>query len=202
MRSEKQLAGIIAEELRSCYGYDRVFPNVTPTASKFRDYHLQWFGQEPLLAQPDVDILIVHGGDLAGIELKYFKLQTGQFKRSYYEGIGQALALLRYGLDYVQLWHCFDQEVEPTQVIRFVENTRDLINKLTLPIGYASLRLLKEGHDVSAKEMHVIAGQIYDYDKPPEIRRIQGDTKNPLREQPEAKRIREFIQHVLRIPQM
>lgn len=202
VRSEKQLARIIAENLRSCYGYEGVYANVTPAAAKFRDYHLEWFRQEPLLAQPDVDILVVHRGDLVGIELKYFKLQAGRFKRSYYEGIDQALALLRYGFDYVQLWHCFDEEVEAGQVTRFVENTWDLVYRLKLPIGYASLRLVKQGHRVSTKEMHVIAGQIWDYDKPPEIGRIQGDTKNPLRDQPDAKSIREFIQHVLRIPQM
>jgi hypothetical protein len=201
VRSEKQLARVIAGNLRRCYRYDGVYANVTPGASKYRDYYFEWFSQEPPLAQPDVDILVVHMGDLVGIELKYFKLQTGQFKRSYYEGIGQALALLRYGFDYVQLWHCFDQEVEPTQVTRFVENTGDLINKLKLPVGHASLRLLKQEHDVSANEMHVVAGQIYDSDKPPDIRRFQTETRNPLREQVEAKRMREFIQHVLRIPQ-
>jgi hypothetical protein len=202
VRSEKQLAGIIAETLGSCYTYAAVHANVAPGASKFRDYYLKWFGQEPPLLQPDIDMLVVYGRDLVGIELKYFKLQSGRLKRSYYEGIDQALGLLRYGFDYAHLWHCFDQEVDATQVSRFVENTRDLVSKLTLPIAYGSLRVVRQGEHVLTKEIQAFAGQIYEYDKPPEVRRIQGDSKNPLREQPEAKKVREFIQHVLRIPQL
>ena len=202
VRSERQLAKIIAGELRSCYRYDLVYPSFAPGAAKFRHYYREWFGRAPRLAQPDIDILVVQRADLVGIELKYFKLQRGQFKRSYYEGIGQALALLRYGFDYVQLWHCFDQQVEATQVMRFVENTWDLVYKLKLPIGYASLRLQGQEHHVSTKQIHVIAEHITEDERPPDITGSRSETKNPLREQDESKRMREFIQHVLRIPQM
>lgn len=198
---EMQLAEILAEKLQSCYRYDKVHSNTNPGASRFRDCYVEWFGSEPLLAQPDIDLLVVDLGDLIGIELKYFKLDKGRFKRSYYEGIGQALALLRYGFDNVQLWHCFDQQVDEAIVARSWQNVHDLIYSLKLPIGYGALRVVKEGGEVALKEVlpSCTDPPLLEYDKPPNPRRFK--VGNPLREETEAKRMREFIQHVLRIPQ-
>ena len=157
LRSERQLAVILANKLHSHYGYE-VFRNVNPASANFREYWAKWFSGEPLLPQPDVDLLVVDLGDLIAIELKYIVLsrQKGRriLKRRYYEGIGQVLALLRYGFERVQLWHCFDGSIDVAHIARFLENTYDLIYKLKLPIGYAALRVVEDQGEVLLKEIH------------------------------------------------
>ena len=203
LRSERQLAVILANKLHSHYGYE-VFRNVNPASANFREYWAKWFSGEPLLPQPDVDLLVVDLGDLIAIELKYIVLsrQKGRriLKRRYYEGIGQVLALLRYGFERVQLWHCFDESIDVAHIARFLENTYDLIYKLKLPIGYAALRVVEDQGEVLLKEIHRSYGDppLFEYDHPPDPRRFKAS--NPLCEEREAKRVREFIEHILRIP--
>lgn len=160
-----------------------------------------------MLAQPDVDLVVADLGDLIGIELKYLRLTRQKdkliFQSPYYEGIGQALALLCYGFDYVQLWHCFDQDIDVTKVARSMESTRSLLHKLELPLGYAALRVMREGKEVIPREIHGSFGDppLLEYEQAPDPRRyIRSELRNPICREVGAKRMREFIEHVLRIP--
>jgi hypothetical protein len=66
LRSERQLAVILANRLHSRYGYE-VFCNVNPASANFREYWVKWFSGEPPIPQPDVDLLVVDLGDLIAI---------------------------------------------------------------------------------------------------------------------------------------
>ena len=64
-------------------------------------------GFVPVL-QPDIDICFLFNGELCAAELKVFT--QGRGSASFYEGIGQALALHRYGVDRAALWFVFEDE--------------------------------------------------------------------------------------------
>ena len=61
----------------------------------------------PLL-QPDIDICFDFDDELCAVELKTF--HQGRKSSSFYEGIGQALALHRYGVDRAALWLVFEDK--------------------------------------------------------------------------------------------
>jgi hypothetical protein len=51
--------------------------------------------------QPEIDMILCKGQSMLAIELKYFKRKGNSLNHSFYEGIEQALALLRWGFDHV-----------------------------------------------------------------------------------------------------
>jgi len=77
---------------------------------------------------PDIDILAEREGRRVGIEVKYFRAPS-----RFYEGLGEALALLSQGLDEVYLLHVFDSSVGE-QTRELARRAAELV-KLT-PIGY------------------------------------------------------------------
>jgi len=60
-------------------------------------------GYEPIL-QPEIDMIIWEKSKVVAVEVKVFAPPR---MRSFYEGIGQALALHRFGFDYAALWLLF-----------------------------------------------------------------------------------------------
>jgi hypothetical protein len=66
---------------------------------------------------PDIDILYWdknYTGEpiLNAVEVKYFRYDKSKMIRpSIYDGIGEAVLLCTYGVDYVHLWHFFDPEI-------------------------------------------------------------------------------------------
>lgn len=81
------------------------------------------------LGLPDIDILL-EAGELVGYEVKYFPSKEAAKP---YEGVGEALAILLYGLDKSYLVHVFDSSIGDE-----MEKVRDQSLKLVglLPIGY------------------------------------------------------------------
>jgi len=82
---------------------------------------------------------------LIGVEVKAIYIRKWrQANIQYYEGLDEAIALLRFGLDAVRLWQVFvmpetDENARVQMISKFVEYQlpmRDIIRTLQLPIGY------------------------------------------------------------------
>lgn len=92
---------------------------------------------------PDIDVLFwakKYSGepDIMASEVKYFRLKEGAVYPNIYEGLGEALMLLTYGIDYVSLWHLFDPEIPSETVSRYRDLTQNLVTDINSPINYQS----------------------------------------------------------------
>jgi len=90
---------------------------------------------------PDIDLLYWnrdYTGEpiLHAVEVKYFRLdKKGMVRPPLYDGIGEALLLCTYGVDYVHLWHFFDPEVS-TDIYQKTKNAVELIVDKIYTINY------------------------------------------------------------------
>jgi hypothetical protein len=106
-----------------------------------------------LFLQPDIDILLSQEAELApkliGVEVKAIYIRKREqanieYNIKYYEGLDEAIALLRFGLDAVRLFQVFivqltDQNARervPKSWVEYQIPMRDVIRTLHLPIGY------------------------------------------------------------------
>ena len=105
---------------------------------------------------PDIDVLFwykEYTGEpvLMASEVKYFRLRKSAIHPNIYEGLGEALMLLTYGVDHVSLWHLFDPEIPSESVSRYRDLTQSLVSDAYSPINYQSW-LLPEIPPESSKE--------------------------------------------------
>lgn len=101
-----------------------------------------------LFLHPDIDILLSTEAEpqkLIGVEAKVIYVGNGDRANiRFYEGLDEALALLRFGLDAVRLFQVFivqltDENARKRMPERWIEYQipmRDIIRTLRLPIGY------------------------------------------------------------------
>jgi hypothetical protein len=69
------------------------------TSSKFKAEIERRLGYVPIL-QPEIDLCLrLKDGRLVAVEAKLFKGEALTYRTPFYDGIGQALALHRYGFD-------------------------------------------------------------------------------------------------------
>lgn len=92
---------------------------------------------------PDIDVLFwekEYSGEpnIRASEVKYFRLKNGVVYPTIYEGLGEALMLLTYGVDSVCLWHLFDPEIPSETVSRYRDLTENLVSGTLSPINYQS----------------------------------------------------------------
>ena len=92
---------------------------------------------------PDIDVLFwakQYSGEPAirASEVKYFRLRENAVYPNLYEGLGEALMLLTFGVDYVCLWHLFDPEIPSEIVSRYRDLTQNLVSDTYSPINYQS----------------------------------------------------------------
>ena len=94
---------------------------------------------------PDIDVLFwakEYSGEpfIMASEVKYFRLREGAVYPNLYEGLGEALMLLTFGVDYVSLWHLFDPEIPSETVSRYRDLTQSLVTEAYAysPITYQS----------------------------------------------------------------
>jgi len=115
---------------------------------------------------PDIDILLwakQYSGEPAimAAEVKYFRLREGAVYPNIYEGLGEALMLLTYGVDFVSLWHLFDQEIPSETVSRYRDLTQSLVAEAYTysPINYQSW-LLPEIPKPSPEQKPITGGSL------------------------------------------
>jgi len=95
------------------------------------------FGFLPVLNEIDM-ILVGPQGELCAIEAKCFSIRGGSFTRPFYDGIGQSLSLLRYGFDFVALWHLFSGDIDQARFDRYGAATWWFIrNQLQLLLDFS-----------------------------------------------------------------
>ncbi len=207
------IKNLLCPELCKCDSFKRVHDHINPSSREYYSYWREW--HRPLLgppapppAQPDIDILIVDIKlQLLGIEVKYMKpkltedmkrLKRAFFQRSFYEGIGEALALLRFGFTCVSLWHCFSIDAGASIIRSYREATRNLIDSLKLPINYKALKIIKRDGEPSLLDVTHIS----DLTKAlhPNFRSLPYGALNPLQKDNEVKNNENFLRNALRIP--
>ena len=107
---------------------------------------------DPAFLHPDIDILMTgtHDGTpptITGIEAKAIYLRGDTKNLKFYQGLDEALALLRFGLDSVLLFQVFlipctvEEQRDHRMSNAFVDYQmpiRDIIRALDLPIGYTA----------------------------------------------------------------
>lgn len=192
--NELQLAAILREKLAP--NFREVYVNINLASNRFYPDWEKWHGKPVPSAQPQIDLLLVDKSfQLLATELKWFrKTKRGQTNLPFYAGMGEALALLRFGFTVVSLWHFFDEELVQEEVRRLYRSCELLMNALNLPVNYQAFIVVKAGTE-------------------PEFRRLISDGKvqvkqlptaygksNPFRSNIDAQKIQDFLRTVLRIP--
>lgn len=95
---------------------------------------------------PDIDILYWdkdYTGEptIHAVEVKYFRIDNkGIISPPIYDGIGEALLLCTYGVDYVHLWYYFDPEISNETYTKY-SNILQLSTQNTKFINYKSIML-------------------------------------------------------------
>jgi hypothetical protein len=102
------------------------------------------FGYPPVLNEVDM-MLVGREGQFYAIEVKYFDIRNGSFTRPFYDGIGQALSLLRYGFDNVALWHVFADGIDQARLDRYGAATWWFLhNQTSLPLEFTYFKVADE----------------------------------------------------------
>jgi hypothetical protein len=136
-----KLEDILVRELAAILEpkFSKIYTNKKPSASpKFKARIEERLGYIPIL-QPEIDICVVdREGALGAVEVKVFKGSEFTFRTPFYEGIGQALALHRYGFDGVALWFLFPGTHVPGGIDKYGPEAWSFIRKdLALPLDFS-----------------------------------------------------------------
>jgi len=144
VRDERELIPHLKKQLET--NRYHVKTRVSLPRSRIDVAYVTWKGKVvDRFAQPDIDILYVHPArknTIYAAEVKYFKRRKQKVNYPFYEGIDEALALLRFGVDRVSLWHYFEESIDVQEMKIRASNTRNLIERLGLPIGYKCSQLI------------------------------------------------------------
>jgi hypothetical protein len=192
LKNELQLAGLIREKLTP--DFKKVYSNVNPASSKFYPHWEEWFGQPVPCAQPQIDLLLVDSRLwLLAVELKYFRKTKGKISHPFYAGIGEALALLRFGFMVVSLWHFFDDQLALEETEKLRRSCSQLIQSLELPIEYSGVKIEKGDAQIQFR-------QLYADDSEAEGLPSPYGRSNPFRSNIDSQRIQDFLRNALKIP--
>jgi hypothetical protein len=197
---EADLVEVLAKAIEAEWKYVRI--NVNLASFNFRKYWQKWFKDQSCpVTQPQIDLILVDTTHhLHAIEVKYFRMALSQVTLSYYEGVGETLALLRMGFCSATLMHFFDEEIPLETVNSYVCAASDLISRLNLPIGYKMFRVT----DISGKKVFFdptprsLEEKPYVSSQP--VLPAPLPKENPFHDHDSAVRIEDFIRHALRIP--
>lgn len=140
----------------------RIWVSKKPSAStKFKNRIQSKLGYIPIL-QPEIDLcLLSNEGDLVAVEAKLFKGSELTYLTPFYEGIGQALALHRYGFDAVALWFLFLEGTTAKGMNRYgAEAWAFVRNDLNLPLDFSYISVEKAGAGHSFSVMQYSGRQV------------------------------------------
>ena len=195
-KKEERLYDPLKERLEQS-GYT-VYTNINLASYDYKKYWTKWHIEDIPTLQPQIDLLLVKKEDFSirAIEVKYFEMKGKRIDKSYYDGIGEALALMNFGFESVALWHCFHKDVPPKQMQKYALRTLNLRETLSLRFDYGCLRFVEENGNFTFKTLTPPTFH-YLYDDIPPILSV---FTNPFKYQADAQRIMDFIRHVLRIP--
>lgn len=141
---------------------------------------------------------------MIAVELKYFKRKGGGLNHSFYEGIEQALALLRWGFDHVALWQLFEEDISKDELWFYGGWTWAFLHDkperggLGLPIEFTfmMIRRSEKGYNFHPIQPNRVKGGIrLDVLYPPYDRRfhITATRPNPLVRYSEVRKLRKML---------
>jgi len=154
--------------------------------------------------QPEIDMILCKGDSMTAVELKYFKRKGGGLNHSFYEGIGQTLALLRWGFDHAALWQLFEDSITPEELWFYGGWTWKFLHAehknggLNLPIEFTFYFVTKsnEGYDFRPIQPRRVNGSIRLDVLPPPYHptfEIREPHPNPLVICPEVQKLRKML---------
>ena len=125
-----KMENVLAKEIKKRFEqsdkpkFDRIHVSKKPyQAAKLKKLWHEMYGRAlgvPLTLvpplQPEIDLIFCEGSELTAVELKHFRRKGRGLNHSFYEGIGQALALLRWGFDHVALWQLYDEDISKEEL--------------------------------------------------------------------------------------
>ena len=155
---------------------------------------------------PDIDVLIwlrKYSGEpkVIGSEVKYFRMRNDTVYPNIYEGLGEAMMLLTFGLDFVCLWHIFDPEIPSEIVSRYRDLTQNLVSDAYSSINYHSWLLPEIPKESNIQELtssdysEILSKKItQSLEKVFFVASLEGDLKsNPLLNRWDTKIMRSII---------
>ena len=118
----RKIENVLVDELKRKFTqavpskFDRIYISKRPFQSRilrkqWHDAYARRLRVEPKLIpplQPEIDMILCKADKMMAVEVKYFRRKGNGLDHSFYEGIEQSLALLRWGFNYVALWQLFD----------------------------------------------------------------------------------------------
>ncbi|TAN39811.1 MAG: hypothetical protein EPN25_10175 [Nitrospirae bacterium] len=142
---------ILVKELASQLGsqISRFWTHKKPsTSSSFKKEIERRLGYVPIL-QPEIDLcMLLNDGRLVAVEAKLFKGNALTYRTPFYEGIGQALALHRYGFDHAALWFLFAEGADTDAFNRYgAEAWAFVRNDLCLPLDFSYFSVKSNGSE-------------------------------------------------------
>jgi hypothetical protein len=144
-KSEDILVKELAQQLAP--KASRIWTHKKPSASsKFRAEIESRLGYIPIL-QPEIDLcMLLEDGRLVAVEAKLFKGAALTYRTPFYEGIGQALALHRYGFDHAALWFLFSDGADARAFNTYgAEAWAFVRNDLCLPLEFTYIAAKRQG---------------------------------------------------------
>lgn len=218
----KQIEKILTRELKKKFDETspRKFDKIHIFAKPFRNPHLKklWnhlYGPRIQLhkiappLQPEIDMILCKNDKMIAVELKYFEPRGESLSRSFYEGIGQTLALLRWGFDNVALWQLYETSTSPEALWfyggytwQFLHGSSDQ-GGLGLPIEFTFMRIgrTNEGYEFRPIQPRLIDNAIrLDLLLPPYHPNfeIRAPHPNPLLRDPRIQELRNGLINWLR----
>ena len=136
-RLEDKLVKILAQKIS--FKYKNIYTNRKPSSSiKVKNYLKNKLGYIPIL-QPEIDIILeTQNNELFAVEVKLFKTEDINYKLPFYNGLGQALALYRYGFDKVALFHFFLDDKSLNKINKYGPEIWAFIrNDTCIPLDYS-----------------------------------------------------------------
>jgi len=155
---------------------------------------------------PDIDILYWEKDYstepyLNAVEVKYYRYdKKNQLHPPMYDGIGEAILLGTFGVDYVHLWHFFDPDVSDEEYYSHKHVLETALDKISM-INYDCTRLtmvdkkISNGIDYSDTLQALGIVMAYFLDK----QKSHSYSSNSLRYNEDAKIIRNIIKKAYRI---
>lgn len=190
---------VIVEQLKkSLEGkFEQIWIHKKVSASReFRDNVKRSLGYSPIL-QPEFDLVFkTFSGELNAIEVKYLKKCASGQNLPYYRGIGQALALARFGFDHVGLWLVVEETVDLEVLSNYGNQAWEFVrNQMNLPIEYSYLQIRNTGVDFELMVYDREGRELLKIDDPKFS--ITWKVPNPLRFNEEQKILRALVEKYL-----
>jgi hypothetical protein len=213
-----KMENVLAKEFRKRFEqsdepkFDKIYVSKRPfQASKLKKLWHEMYGRPlnvpislvpPL--QPEIDMILCKGNELTAVELKYFRRKGRGLNHSFYEGIEQTLALLRWGFDHVALWQLFEEKITKEELWFYGVWTWNFLHAkpeqlgLNLPIEFTFYIVQKVDNGYDFRPVNPVRkdgkfGLVYALPPYHPDFRIHAKYKNPLLIRADVRKLREMM---------